>query len=77
MGVAELKPNLAEEVDVKLHEARRVLTRRAQEIEDLRDAAVLQIRKSPFQAVGIAVAAGMFLGLIAGVAVTYPRRKAA
>ena len=64
---ARLFQSMAEDaIETGVHAARRSFRRRLREIEDLSDEAVRRIRRRPLAAIGMAVAVGAAVGLIAG-----------
>ena len=67
MAIPNLKAISPETLEESLHAAKRALKQRTQELEDLRDAAALRIRKAPMESVGLALGVGVILGLAAGV----------
>ena len=66
MSYADLKTTATEKLDDGLHAAKRVIKQRAHDLEDLRDAAALQVRRAPLQTVAIAAGAGLVLGFVVG-----------
>ena len=61
-----LKTLAADAVEDGLHAARRTVTRRIRDIEDLRDAAAYRIKRAPFATVAAALGAGILLGAVFG-----------
>lgn len=61
-----LKTLAADTVEDGLHAARRTVTRRIHDIEDLRDAATYRIKRAPFTTVTAALGAGILLGMVFG-----------
>lgn len=61
-----LKSLATDTVEDGLHAARRTVTRRIHDLEDLRDAATYRIKRAPFAAVATALGAGMLLGVVFG-----------
>ena len=67
MTVEETKAEAKAKVMEAVEDAKRAVAKvRRQQLEDLRDSAEYRIKKAPFTSVGIALAAGLFLGAIAG-----------
>jgi len=58
-----LKAKAAELFDEGKVAARKTVTRRMRELEDLRDETALKVRKAPFTAVGITFGVGLLLGV--------------
>lgn len=54
--------------------ARRTLTRTMHDLEDLRDEAVVKVRRAPLAAVGFTFGLGFFVGVAAAWAGHRPRR---
>lgn len=64
--VRHLKTLTAEALEDGLRAAKRTLTRKVRDLEDLRDSAAGRVRKAPLTSVGIAVGAGILLGVAIG-----------
>jgi ElaB/YqjD/DUF883 family membrane-anchored ribosome-binding protein len=60
-------------VEDGVHAAKRVVTRGAHNLEDLRDTTEYRIKRAPFAAIGLAFGAGVVLGMI-GCAVAFAAR---
>jgi ElaB/YqjD/DUF883 family membrane-anchored ribosome-binding protein len=68
MAFADLKTVATEKIDDSVQAAKRVIRQRTNDLEDLRDAAALKIRRAPIQTVAIAASAGILLGFVIGAA---------
>lgn len=68
MTYADLKTTATEKLDDGLHSVKRVIKQRTNDLENLRDAAALRIRRAPLQTVAIASGSGLILGLVMGYA---------
>jgi len=66
MVLTDLKATATEKLDDGVHAVKRVVRQRTQDLEDLRDATALKIRRSPFQSVAIGVGSGLIVGLAVG-----------
>ncbi len=53
-------------VEDGLHAAKRAITRRAREVEDLRDAVAYRVKKAPLLSMALAAGTGMLVGLVFG-----------
>jgi len=58
----------AESMEHNVRQARRAVTRGQYAAEDLADATALEVRRRPLASVGLAAAAGAFLGCLVGYA---------
>jgi len=58
-----LAPDAVEE---RVHAARRAITRGMHDLEDFRDSAAYRVKRAPLLTVGLAVGAGMLIGVIVG-----------
>lgn len=63
---SHLKARAADVLEDGLHDARRTLKRGMHELEDLRDEAVVHVRKKPLAAMGATFLAGLTLGMALG-----------
>ena len=68
MALTDLKTNATEKIDEGMHTVKKVMRQRAHELEDLRDATALKIRRAPFQTMAIAAGSGLMLGWAMGFA---------
>jgi len=66
MVLTDLKTTATERLDEGVHAVKRVVRQRAHDLEDLRDATALKIRRSPFQALAIGIGSGLVVGLAVG-----------
>jgi ElaB/YqjD/DUF883 family membrane-anchored ribosome-binding protein len=73
MPVTDLKSTAADKLDESMHAMKRVVRQRTHDLEDLRDAAALKVRRSPLQAVAIGLGSGLLLGFVMGLATTRAR----
>jgi ElaB/YqjD/DUF883 family membrane-anchored ribosome-binding protein len=58
-----LKTLASDAIEDGTYAAKRLITRGARNIEDLRDAAAYRVKKAPLMAVAVAAAAGLLLGV--------------
>jgi ElaB/YqjD/DUF883 family membrane-anchored ribosome-binding protein len=61
-----LKAHAAGAIEDAMYSARRAVTHGLREMEDIRDAAALKIRKAPLTTVGLTFAAGLLFGVALG-----------
>lgn len=61
-----LKTIATDAVEDGVHAAKRAIKRGTQDIVDLKDEAVIRVKREPIKAVGIAFGAGIALGAIVG-----------
>jgi hypothetical protein len=61
-----LKTLASDAVEDGVHAVTRVITHRLHELEDLRDSAAYRIKRAPLVAVGLALGAGVLLGVVFG-----------
>ena len=66
MASADQKTVATEKIHDRVQAAKRVIRQRTNDLEDLRDAATLKIRRAPIQTVAIAAGAGILLGFVIG-----------
>lgn len=66
MATTPLKNAATEKIEDGLHAAKRFVQHRAHDLEDLRDAAGLKIRRAPLTSVALALGAGVLLGVALG-----------
>jgi hypothetical protein len=69
----EVVRKVAEAYEDGARAARKSLTRTVHELEDLRDEAVVKVRRAPLAAVGLTFGLGFFLGIATGWAGHRPR----
>jgi ElaB/YqjD/DUF883 family membrane-anchored ribosome-binding protein len=65
----EFESLAADAVEDGVHAAKRAITsvqRRVEELGDLKDEAANRVKRQPFTAIGIAVGAGLVLGVVVG-----------
>ncbi len=65
-AAADFKTTATEKIGGKVHSAKRMLRKRANDLEDLRDATSLRIRRAPLQTMAIAVGSSLVLGWAIG-----------
>ena len=73
-----LKSLAADAVEDGVHAAKRArisLARRVEELTDLKDEAVHQVKRQPLRSVGIALGAGLVVGVAIGWIGRRPRRR--
>ena len=70
----EVVRKVAEAYEDGARAARKTLTRTVHDLEDLRDVAVVKVRKAPLAAVGGAFGLGFFVGVATAWAGQRPRR---
>jgi ElaB/YqjD/DUF883 family membrane-anchored ribosome-binding protein len=69
---------LCEEVNDRLREARRTIAAARRAAEDTADTTVVQVRRHPFAALGIAAGVGLLVGCAIGFAIDHrPKEPAA
>ena len=61
-----LETRASDALEDGVHAAKRVMTRSAHQVEDLRDAAAYRVKKAPLVAVALAAGAGLLLGIAFG-----------
>ena len=61
-----LKTLAADAVEDGVHAAKRAITRRMHDLEDLRESAAYRVKRAPLLAVGLAAAGGILLGVALG-----------
>lgn len=61
-----LKTLAADAVEDGMHAAKRAITRRMHDLEDLRESAAYRVKRAPLLAVGLAAAGGILLGVALG-----------
>jgi ElaB/YqjD/DUF883 family membrane-anchored ribosome-binding protein len=61
-----LKTRATDAVEDRVHAAKRAITRGMHDLEDMRDSAVHRVKRAPLMTVGLAVGAGMLLGVVIG-----------
>lgn len=66
-GAGELKERVEEMFEDAVSEAKRMAKKGRYAAEDLLDDAEYKIKKAPFRSVGVMFAAGLGLGLVAGI----------
>ena len=74
MDKPEVVRKIAEAYEDGARAARKTLTRKVHDLEDLRDDAVVKVRKAPLSAVGVTFGIGFFVGVAIGWAGHRPRR---
>ena len=74
MDKPEVVRKIAEAYEDGARAARKTLTRKVHDLEDLRDDAVVKVRRSPLSAVGVSFGFGFFFGVALGWAGHRPRR---
>ena len=62
-----LKTLATDAVEDGVRAARRAITRRAHEVEDLRDAAAHQVKKAPLVSIALAAGAWLLMGTVVGL----------
>lgn len=67
MALADLRTAATEKIDDGVHTVKRVIRQRANDIEDLRDAAALKVRRAPFQTMAMVAGAGLLMGFAMGL----------
>ncbi|HVG86365.1 MAG TPA: hypothetical protein VM820_17695 [Vicinamibacterales bacterium] len=70
----EVVRKIAEAYEDGARAARKTLTRTVHDLEDLRDDAVVKVRKAPLAAVGLTFGIGFFVGVATGWAGHRPSR---
>lgn len=63
----DLKGKASEALEDGVHRARRTVKRGLHDLEDLRDEAVVQVKRKPLAAIGVTFMAGLVVGVCVGL----------
>jgi len=67
MALADIKTAATDKLDDGMLAAKRVIRQRTHDLQDLRDATALKVRRAPFQTLALAVGSGLMLGFVVGL----------